>query len=66
MSREHNAVRRKAFADWLMEVSALVMVFPALDQLLRKDPTDWPLTIGAFVMALISMGGGLYLIRGDK
>ncbi|MCE9583106.1 MAG: hypothetical protein K8T20_11500 [Planctomycetes bacterium] len=46
---------RKAVAEWLLEVSALLAVFPWLDQLVfhPKGAFDWPLT----AMSLCSSGG---------
>ena len=52
---------RKAVADWFLEVSALLAVFPWLDQLVfhPKGRFDWPLTwattIGALGLAFLGL-----------
>ena len=52
---------RKAVADWFLEVSALLAVFPWLDQLVfhPKGTFDWPLTwattIGALGLAFLGL-----------
>lgn len=62
--------RWRAFAEWLMEVSALLAVFPALDMILgelRGDTTiDGWLVAGFLFAALLCFANGLRLTRGDE
>jgi hypothetical protein len=58
--------RWKAVGEWLLEVSALLAVFPWLDQVINKKPFDWQLFSLSILSVLILGGIGLYLIRGEE
>ena len=53
-----------AIGHWLMEISALLAVFPALDQVI-KGTLDWFFVGGAIILSLLLFAGGLILVR-DK
>lgn len=54
---------RKACADWLLEISALLAVFPWLDQLVihSSSPFNWKVASGTlfFALSLSAFGFGL-------
>ncbi|KAF0241556.1 MAG: hypothetical protein FD180_4383 [Planctomycetota bacterium] len=55
---------RKAIADWLLEVSALMAVFPWLDQLVLHPKIDfnWAITATTFAFAFgLAQSGLLFL-----
>jgi hypothetical protein len=60
---KNRAARISAFAGWLLEVSALLAVFPVLDQLVRDVPFNWALATIYMTLALILFSTGLYLTR---
>jgi len=45
-----------------MEISALLAVFPALDELI-KGTLDWFFVGGAIILSLLLCAGGLILVR---
>jgi hypothetical protein len=53
-----------AIGHWLIEISALLTVFPWLDQVIHLEkPFSWHLFGWTIALALILLGGGLLLIR---
>lgn len=66
--RSADEARWQAIAAWLMEVSALLMVFPALDLFLermRGAAVDWLYAVGFLALAWVFLMVGLMLTRGD-
>ncbi len=56
--------RLNALGHWLLEVSALLAVFPWLDQVIHAEKLfDWHLFGWSIAVALILLGAGLLLIR---
>ncbi len=54
--------RRAAIGEWLREVSALVLVFPIVDQLVREQPAtrfDCVVGGGGVILGLILLALGL-------
>ena len=52
--------------EWLREVSALLFVFPIVDQLVRDDPGarfDWVVARGSGAFGLLFLVAGLVLGR---
>lgn len=59
---DKRAARRRFFAEWLLEFSVLLAVFPGLDQALRGQ-FDARILVGASVLAVLSFGLGFLLTR---
>lgn len=61
------AARRRAVAEWFLEVSALVFVFPALDLVMTflggSGSMRWGLVLLFGAITLIFLGAGVFLIR---
>jgi len=55
-------VRLKAIADWLLEVSALLAVFPVLDHLVSPGPSPVWLPWVGLIAGIIAGLFGLYLM----
>jgi len=55
--------RRAAVAGWLCEVSALVLVFPTIDQLAKPGALDWRIVAGSIIFACLALGAGLTLTK---
>lgn len=62
MDAGNKSARRKAIADWFMEISALLIVFPALDYFVSKDVHLW-VVIGGNAAALTSLVIGVWLTK---
>ncbi len=58
--------RKSAIATWLLEVSALLAVFPVVDQVVRNEGFRWAFLAVAYLVMLCLGGAGLYLTRGSK
>jgi hypothetical protein len=55
-----------AFGHWLLEVSALLAVFPWLDQIIHGEkPFDWHIFGWSIALVLILGGTGLLLVRDE-
>jgi hypothetical protein len=60
------STRRSAMSQWLREVSALLLVFPVVDQLVLNGPGqrfDWTVAVGGATAGLLLLGIGLTLIK---
>jgi uncharacterized membrane protein len=58
--------RLKALGEWFLEVSALLAVFPWLDQVVHQATSfNWRLFFLSISLVLILGGLGLYLVRGE-
>ena len=58
------AARRKALAHFLLEVAALLVVFPFLDELLGDGPVKWMHMGLAGGIGLLCFTGGIFLVQG--
>jgi lipopolysaccharide export LptBFGC system permease protein LptF len=56
--------RRHALSEWLMEISALWIVFPLLDQLVENRPFSPWITAWSLGIALFALTGGILLRKG--
>jgi hypothetical protein len=61
---EARTARRAALAGWLLEISALLAVFPVLDQLVREEPFNWTIAGAGTLFALLFLFVGVTLTRG--
>jgi hypothetical protein len=58
--------RLSAFGHWHLEISALLAVFPWLDQVIHAEkPLDWHILGWSMSLVLILLSAGLLLVR-DK
>ena len=57
--------RLNAIGHWLLEISALLVVFPLLDQVIHNQTLNWIILWWAAALALLSFLGGVILVR-DK
>lgn len=54
-----------AIGEWCLEVSALLTVFPWLDQIVHGGTFNWTILYYCVPALLIFGAIGLYLVRGD-
>jgi len=65
--RTVKTARLDAIANWFLEASVLLAVFPWLDQVVHvSSPFNWRLFFWCIGLVLLFMTIGLYLIRGDE
>jgi len=58
------AARRKALAHFFLEVAALLVVFPFLDELLGDGPVKWSYLTAAVGIGLLCFTAGIFLVEG--
>jgi hypothetical protein len=57
--------RRKALSHFLLEVAALLAVFPFLDELLGDGPVKWAYVTAAVGIGLLCFTAGIFLVKGS-
>ena len=57
--------RIHALSEWLLEISALWVVFPLLDRLVENKPFDLQLMAWSIGMTSAALLGGIILRKGD-
>jgi hypothetical protein len=56
--------RRKSLSHFLLEVAALLVVFPFLDELLGDGPVKWGYLTAAVGIGLLCFTLGIFLVKG--